>query len=334
MARKRRDTDVFNLSFLDCICCGFGAIVLMFVLSKMGSNTVLEESPEDLSGLVAELEEQLHEIRGETAIFNRDLVGKKEQLSENKERLARLQGDLSDLLGEFEASKQYSEVQNTLEGSLQAAQQKLSEEMKRLYASQPPKRPESDQPVGGIPVDSEYIIFIIDTSGSMQNYAWPLVRRKMEEVLNIYPKVKGMQVMNDMGDYMFPTYRGKWIPDSPARRNAIMKRLATWAPFSNSSPVEGIRAAIRTYYQPDKKISLYVLGDEFMGGSAQAVVEEVDRLNRPARGGAERLVRIHAIGFPVQFQGGNSMSGIRFAMLMRALCERNGGTFVGLNSLR
>jgi hypothetical protein len=27
------------------------------------------------------------------------------------------------------------------------------------------------------------------------------------------------------------------------------------------------------------------------------------------------------------------MTGIRFAMLMRALCERNGGAFVALNSL-
>lgn len=334
MATKRRSNDVFNLSFLDCICCGFGAIVLLFVMSRMGSNTVIEASPEDLSGLVAELEEQLHEIRGDTAIFNRDLTGKKEQLSENKERLARLQGDLSDIKGQFAASKQHSEVQNKLEGSLQQAQQRLTEEMKRLYANRPPVPPKSDQPIGGIPVDSEYIIFIIDTSGSMKGYAWPLVQTKMEEVLNIYPKVKGIQVMNDMGDYMFPTYAGKWIPDSPSRRTAIMKRLATWAPFSNSSPVEGIRTAIRSYYAPDKKISLYVLGDEFMGGSAQSVVDEVDRLNRPRNGSSERLVRIHAIGFPVQFQGSSTMSGVRFAMLMRALCERNNGTFVGLNSIR
>ena len=43
--------------------------------------------------------------------------------------------------------------------------------MQRLQASRAPPRP-ADNLVGGIPVDSEYIIFVIDTSGSMQTYAW------------------------------------------------------------------------------------------------------------------------------------------------------------------
>ena len=30
---RRRQIQVFSLSFLDCICCGFGAIILIFVLS-------------------------------------------------------------------------------------------------------------------------------------------------------------------------------------------------------------------------------------------------------------------------------------------------------------
>ena len=44
--------------------------------------------------------------------------------------------------------------------------------------------------MGSIPVDSEYIILVIDTSGSMFNYAWPTVVKKMEQVLDIYPRVK------------------------------------------------------------------------------------------------------------------------------------------------
>lgn len=32
MARKRRDMGSFNLSFLDCMCCGFGAVVLFFMI--------------------------------------------------------------------------------------------------------------------------------------------------------------------------------------------------------------------------------------------------------------------------------------------------------------
>jgi hypothetical protein len=197
------------------------------------------------------------------------------------------------------------------------------------------KRSLDEDKIGGIPVDSEYVIFIIDTSGSMYNYAWPLVLQKVSETLDVYPRLKGIQVMNDMGNYMFTQYSNDWIPDTAARRRAIIDRLRTWSVFSNSSPVEGITKAISTYYKPGRKISLYVFGDEFSGRSIQQVVDVVDRINRADTDG-NRLVRIHAIGFPVQFANPPRYqdTGIKFAILMRTLCEKNGGTFVGLNDFR
>jgi len=135
--------------------------------------------------------------------------------------------------------------------------------------------------------------------------------------------------MNDMGVYMFSQYAGKWIPDSPARRRAIISNLSTWRSFSNSSPVEGIEAAIRTFYTRDKKISLYVFGDEFSGDAIQPVIEEIDRINKPSKDGG-RQVRIHAVGFPVMLQDkvGRGNTGERFATLMRILCYKNGGTLI------
>jgi len=332
--RERRSFEVFSLSMLDCICCGFGAIILLFVLNKMGEPAALEQSRRDLSGLLARLEEELHTIRGETTILDRSLRGRQEQLSEEGKRLARLQGDLSNIQGRYQASKEFSSVQDIIAGRLLAAQQELSEEMKRLQAQRAEvyQRP-VDSPIGGIPVDSEYIIFVIDTSGSMQRFAWATMQHKMGEVLDAYPKVKGLQIMSDEGGYMFTGYAGKWIPDTPARRQAIRERLRSWNAFSNSSPVEGIEVAIRSFWSADRKISIYVLGDEFTGDSVDDALESIDRLNRSVRG--ERKVRIHAIGFPTVF--GQSYfpetTGIRFATLMRLVCERNGGAFVALNSL-
>ena len=332
MKKRRRDIEIFSLSFLDCICCAFGAVILLFVLSKFAEPVIIEELREDLESVIERLEEELHEIRGETVILNRELTAKKQQLSKEKQRLARLQGDLSQITGQFAASKSNAQVQNIIEGKLAKAMQELTEEARRLLKNQPRK---IQSAVGGIPVDSEYIIFIIDTSGSMQRYAWGLVQKKMRETLDIYPRVKGIQVMNDMGDYMFSQYRGRWIPDTPARRRAILSRLSTWQAFSNSSPVEGITAAARTFYDPDKKISLYVFGDEFSGSSIQPVIESVDRINRATKDGSRR-VRIHAVGFPVVMERTNQRgnTGERFATLMRILCQKNDGTFVGLNSTR
>jgi hypothetical protein len=179
------------------------------------------------------------------------------------------------------------------------------------------------------PDDSEYIIFIIDTSGSMFNYAWPMVLKKVEDTLDLYPKAQGFQVMNDEGAYMFTGERGKWLTDTPDQRRMAVERLRTWKAFSNSNPIEGIVEAIRTYHDTDKKISLYVFGDEFTGASIDTLVKGVDIINRADEAGTRR-VRIHAIAFPLRPDAPQDTS-IRFAELMRILCQRNGGTFVRLD---
>lgn len=328
--RRRREIEVFSLSFLDSISCGFGAIILLFVLSKAAEPVVIEGVKEDLTGLLRDLQEQKYELQGEVTVLNRELPGKKQQLSEEKIRLARLQGDLSEIKGEFAPSQEMAQVQNKIEDQLAEARQKLTEEMKRLLALQK-TTPSSDQLIGGIPVDSEYVIFIIDTSGSMVQASWIQMMQKMEEILDVYPELKGMQVMNDMGQYMFPQYAGDWIPDTPGRRKSVMRMLRTWWPFSNSSPVEGIEEAIRRYANDQDQISLFVLGDEFSGGleSMERVMARVARSNRKGEG--DLKVRIHAVGFPaVMMSGaGNGNTGVLFSILMREICQKNGGTFIG-----
>ncbi len=332
MRRRRREISVFNLSFLDVISCGFGAIILLLVILKGAEPMVVEKMSVNLTGLVAKLEREIDEIHGETRVLNRELTARKRQLSKEEEKLARLNGELSAVEGEFETADLDLSTQTRIEAQLETARQQLTEEMRRLRNDAPP--PATDSIIGGVPVDSEYIIFVIDTSGSMQHFAWPLVRRKMEEILAIYPRVKGIQVMNDMGDYMFSQYAGRWIPDSPSRRKSILKRLASWSPFSNSSPVEGVTSAIRRFHTPGKRISIYVFGDDFSRGSIQEVIDTVNRINRRGHRG-EKLVRIHAVGFPVLFNHkGTEMNIARFAALMRRLAEDNNGSFVGLNSLK
>jgi hypothetical protein len=332
--RTRRSVDIFNLSFLDVVSCGFGAIILLLVIVKISEPHVIEQLAVDLSGLVVRLEAELHEIRGETTVLNRELTAKQEQISAQREKLARLKGDRSKIRGQYAATRNEHEAQTIIKGQLASAKQDLTAEMRRLLGSGYQRR-KLAATIGGVPVDSEYIIFIIDTSGSMQQNAWRLVLKKVSEVLDIYPQVKGIQVMNDMGDYMFSSYQGRWIPDSPARRKSIIKRLAGWQPFSNSSPVEGIEAAIRRFHAQDRRISLYVFGDDFARGSIQSVVDTVASLNRADKSG-KRRVRIHTVGFPVLFGVGNGIpvNAMRYAALMRKLAETNGGSFVGLNSTR
>ena len=330
MARRRRNVEAFSLSFLDCICCGFGAIILLLVLSKIYEPVVVEEAEENLEQLIALLQEELFNLRGQTTVLDRELKEVSQDAASTRLELAELQGDLNRIRGQYEASRKEEEA-TIDEGELRAARQRLTEEMKRLL---PFYKRSAEDAVAGIPVDSEYIIFVIDTSNSMINYNWGLVQRKLREALDAYPTVKGLQVMNDDGFYMFPEFTGRWIPDTPGRRQAVINRMRTWYAQSNSNPVDGIQAAIETYWEPDKKISIYVFGDDFAGDyNIDQVVATIDRRNRIGADGTRR-VRIHGVGFPRGFRAGGEIprTAQRFATLMRVLCDRNGGTFVALTS--
>lgn len=324
--RARRDTETFSMSFLDCICCGFGAIILLLVLAEFGEPVQLEQSKVDLDQQIVKMEKELFDIRGMSVVLERELQARIDELTAEQRRLARLRGDLSAVEGRHKASTDEEDAIEKLTETLTTARRSLIDESRELERSG--RRRVYEQPVAGVPIDSEYVIFIVDTSGSMQSQNWRYAEEKLAEVLNIYPKLKGIQVMDDEGGYMFTEYRGKWIPDSPARRRAILERFRGWQAFSNSSPAEGIIAAVRTFWTKDHPISIYVFGDEFTGPSIQEVVDTVDRINRAA-GTGERLVRIHSLGFPIPGQYPQHTS-MRYATLMRILSARNGGVFVGL----
>ena len=333
MSKYRRDIETGNLSFLDVICCGFGAMVLMLVFAVMFHPTSLEVSNIEKEGRVVELQQELEEIIGETEEVTLQHRATVEQKDLDELEVDELEEELERIRAEYLASREGIEQAEAIQNELVLARQSLTEEMQRLLVDYRPDP--DDYMVGGIPVDSEYIIFIIDTSGSMQQYAWQRVQQQVRETLEVYPQVRGIQVFNDMGDYMFRSYRNEWIPDTPTIRESIIDALRNWRVFSNSSPREGILEAIDTFYDPTRKISLYVYSDDFSSGSIDAVVREVDRRNRVTDDGSRR-VRIHAVAFPVYYEAFDGQLGTsaRYAILMRELCQRNGGTFVALPTLR
>ena len=320
---KRRPMAEVGLSFLDVVCCGFGAIILLLMIIKTVDPTAIPTPQEDAEETIDEKRTSLRDIESETTTLTRQLSAQDRRLAQALARLAQAEKELDAVLAQQQASEEEAERRQRDLSSFARAKQSLSDEMERLLGLGFER---SDNTIGGITVDSEYIIFVIDTSGSMYGNAWSLVREKVRETLAIYPQVKGIQVMNDMGDYMFDQYAGQWIPDSPTIRRGIVQRMGTWNVYSNSSPVEGIQRAINVFYAVDKRISIYVFGDDFQGDSIEEVVDRVDRMNRVDATGARR-VRIHAVGFPVVL---GTRTGDRFAALMRELTYRNNGTFVAL----
>ena len=176
--------------------------------------------------------------------------------------------------------------------------------------------------VAGIPVDSDYVVFIVDTSGSMKEI-WQRVTKELENILRIHPKIKGFQILNDNGAHILSGYKGRWIPDVPKRRESVLNLFKNWNSASNSSPVEGLEIALRRYANPNTKLSIYIIGDEYSGSSFDSVINVVANLNYN-RASGKSLARIHAIGFISKYSTG------RFATLMREVTRRNNGTFIAM----
>ena len=328
MIRARRSIEEFSISFLDVICCGFGAVILLLMISQNQLPTIITQTIKNDQLSIETRKSELESVVKTLQAKKKEIDTTKGELSNRALELAEIQEKLNSVRARYESLLDVSEQIENQNMELAEAKQSLTKEMERLLGANFRRRTDL---VGGITVDSEYIIFVIDTSGSMQAVAWPTVIQKVSETLSIYPSVKGIQVLNDMGDYMFSSYKGTWMQDSPATRTSIISTLSAWSPFSNSSPVEGIREAIYTYYDPNKNISIYVFGDDYTGNSIEEVVDAVDQINVADESG-NRRVRIHAVGFPVYIDRPNQRV-YRFASLMRELAYRNNGTFVALSQL-
>lgn len=329
MKLTRRTEESISIAFLDVITCGIGAIILLLMISKPPPKVAPEPVNDPRVAQISTLQRQLFDVQDQASRLEADLAATTPQLRNLEEQAQRLRvalvaAQMSARSGTQAAARDAAEL-----GTLRLAQQSLSEEMKRL---QRPRLRSNASLVGGIPIDSEYVIFVIDTSASMRDHVRIKLKQQMREILTVYPHLKGLQILSDGGIYLRPERARQWLADSPDLRNALIEEVADWQAESPSNPKRGIYAAINDFYSPERKISIYVLGDEFDRGSITEVVKYVARVNTRDAQGRPR-VRIHAIGFPTRF-GQTRETGVRFAALMRQLTRANGGTFVGLNAYR
>jgi hypothetical protein len=331
---RRRSTQIFSLAFLDCICCGFGAIILIFVLSLSQQDKTREETIESLRRILAAQIASLAKLNAS-----------KEDIEQSNARVAtmvvdaRLRNDtMHALLDELQAQLQH-------EKKGQSAMLVDLDDLKKEIAARQKKKPDAlllanvpPAPIG-VPMESNYICFVVDTSGSMRDpntgALWGIAFRKFEEVLDAYPSVKGIQILDGDGRFIMGRDQ-QWMADSPEMRDAIKRTLRRYEIFSESNPTAGIFRALRTLpdpANPDMHMGIYLFGDEFTG-VADPVIRQMDLLN-PADANGVRRVVINAVLFPTtiryEFSMGNT--GLKLSNLMRELCYQHGGAMIALQDL-
>ena len=331
--KRKRSTQVFSLSFLDVICCGFGAIILLFVITMGKKTKEITNLRMALERIIQQRMLQLNEydiVTEEIATLiqlERDKEKEKKIVETDLEAvLAKLEQQIKD--EEFSKDKLLTDLEQ-VEDELAVMQTDPEIEQKKEMVPSPV----------GVPVESNHIAFVIDTSGSMRDpntsLIWGYVIQKFEETLDSYPEVKGIQLLDADGHFIMGRgMRRKWMPDNRETREYMVRAVRLYPYNSDSNPVPGIAQAIRQLAEPDNeemKMGIYVFGDEFTGRS-EPVLNTLDRLNKEDEDG-DRFVRINAVGFPNVIGGGLSLSqsGLKFANLMRELTYEHGGLLLDSN---
>ena len=300
MKKNRRGAEIFSMSFLDIICCGFGAMVLLVLLSKT----------DVLSGMLS--------VDQARAMLN--------SVSAAEDARDAAEAENARLLAESERlAQQIEKLQNA--PKIKLPEQQLAERRARLASLREEvdamsQVKEKAQTVGGIAVDSDHVIFIIDTSGTMERIKDQLAR-VLENVLNLHPKVENFHVMNASGKYLDGRRASQWRPDTGASRLIVLNSMKKWRlgwAGSASSPMPGLRKALNDHGKV-KSLSIYVFGDHHSGAGD---ADEITRLNRDNKTGEPRA-RINGIGF---FSGTPDLEN-RFTNLMKEIAHRNRGAFFG-----
>ncbi len=323
---KRRPIEVFSLSFLDCLCCGFGAILLLFLLS-IGSGRAGGKSEVDVPTLQA--------MRQELAMLEADIAQKSalleasihsEQTSQERERILSLIQELKSKLADLQ--QEYDSRQANLSASQQA-----SAEANRLLQS----FKYEDLPPIGLPADATHVAFVIDTSGSMRNQLTKQLHygviEQIRELLDSLPEVRSIQFLDTSGNYMLGGRAGFWLPDTPGLRQQALQQILRYPILSVSDPEPGVRNAIQDLkpsLKPGDHMSLYVIGDDFRG-STESFLLKLDRLNPRDPATGKRPVSISAVGFPTlinPFQIGAPQGNTRFANIMREIAEAHDGVLI------
>ncbi|MEM7071127.1 MAG: hypothetical protein AAF403_05145 [Pseudomonadota bacterium] len=330
MKKRKTGLEIFSLSFLDIISCGFGAIVLLILISRPSNDVSASlQSTQDLA-IVKDLERQKQNIEDEIKQFEADLAFLQQQTSQKSRQSDAQEIRIDDLNKQLKTFEQTLKEIEEDKKKIEQQQQKLAQMIVESISAKSDKtaqqknvnRPQDkrDLEVGGIPVDSQYIIFIIDTSSSMDRFK-PRLLNIMDDILTIHPKVKGFQIINDNGRYLIPNSAGQWILDSPGKRKNAIRFFSKWIATSSSSPVEGLEVALKNYATKTSDLSIYIFGDDFSQiVSYHQVINALSSLNQNAITQNPKA-RIHAVGFGVSE---------RYAILMRYITHQNNGTFLAL----
>ena len=285
--RKRRAFEVFTLSFLDCICCGFGAVVLFYTIVQAQAGAQEITRIDELTGEVRKLEEEVLVGQKNLVLLRNTLEKTDDDAAAAKARAARVAAELK-RLRETSVDENDTIAKREHINKLMADIKSLEEGTKRLQGGSLDKGPAGDRRISfrgrgdrryisALRVKGKRILVLLDTSASMMDDDVVKIirlRNEPEAARKLAPKWRRAMDMVEWvsaqlpANSQFQVYgfnvkaravvgdtHGKWLDSNDPRAiNNVLSATRNIVPAEGTSLVNAL-IAIRTINpQPDQII--------------------------------------------------------------------------------
>jgi hypothetical protein len=178
--KKRRAFEVFTLSFLDCICCGFGAVVLFYTIvqAQKGAQEILRLN--QLTGEVSKLEEEVKVGTIHLVQLRNSLEKTDEDATTAQARAIRVAAELKARREQSSTYDEESLARRAHINQLKADIKSLEEGVKRLQGGALDKAPAGTRVkafrgrgdrkyISSLQMKGKRILVLLDTSASMMD---------------------------------------------------------------------------------------------------------------------------------------------------------------------
>jgi hypothetical protein len=289
---KNRRLSVFSLSFLDCICCGLGAVILLFVIVNAKGAAYRDEVTSDLRGEVSRMEREVLDGK-------KDLIEARNTLEKILEELAKTEGlsrRITELIREKKVELAYFENETLASkahiNKLKADLKSLEADVRRLeagskaddeYGSKLRRFPGvgDRQYLTDLKMGGDRIFMLVDGSASMlaDTIVQIIRRRHLKDVEKLksekwqqavatvdwlvahLPLTSRFQVytFNESPSPLIEGTRGTWLDAGNVDRlNETVDRLRKVIPQKGTSLVNAVKALTEMKPLPD---NIFLLTD-------------------------------------------------------------------------
>ena len=287
--RARRLLTPFSLSFLDIMSCGFGSVVLLFLIIKhnVDTNVPIPVDNRDQTSEVMLLEEEILEGR-------QNLAKTRNTISEIDEELVVAQGMARRIMAKIEETRalieQLSETTSTVElDQLKLNIKQLEEQKKQLQEDLKDRGSDVRRLVGegnreyltGLKLDGKRILILLDVSGSMLDDTivniirfrnmrdglkrnapkWVRTLRTVDWLTARLPRDSQYQIylFNTETRALLPGLAGKWLDvGNKAELNSMIEALGKVVPEGGTNLEKAFAAIGKLRPRPD---NVYLITD-------------------------------------------------------------------------